>query len=285
MDFFSKLLPPYMLTRKNMTSMVVFSAIFALLFINAYRPFNVDQLYPEESEITILAISSLLILVGFVVIAISRFIMYRYALKKSVSYLAFCIWTACEIVVLAVVYTFMAHFYLPNPDQVLFRVWLNSLRNTTLVMAIPYLIFILYLSLQDYSERLKRVDELQQASREVLLPSVLSFYDYKGDMKFSVKRENLLYIESDDNYVNIWYTNKGKVEKFILRTTLKVLEGYSFGGGILRCHRSYIVNFDNVCVIKREKDGYVYAEFAIEGVRNIPVSASYSDVVTNAFLK
>lgn len=285
MDFFSKQLPSYMLTRKNMTAMVVFTAVFALLFINAYRPFNVDQLYPEESEITILAISSLLILVGFVVIAIGRFFLYRYALSRPVTYLMFGIWIACEIVALAVVYTFMAHFYLPNPDKVLFRVWLNTLRNTTLVIAIPYLIFILYLSLQDYSERLKKVDELQQASREAALPSVLSFYDYKGDMKFSIKRENLLFIESDDNYVNIWYTNKGKVEKFILRTTLKVLEGYSFGGGIMRCHRSFIVNFDNVCVIKREKDGYVYAEFSIDGVRNIPVSASYSNAVTTFFLK
>lgn len=285
MDFLKQRVPEYLLSKKNIIGMVVFTAIFALLFINAYRPFNVDQIYPEISKLTIFLVSSVMILVGLVVVAVSRVLLYHIAKKHSIRIGVFILWIAAEIIVMAAVYTFLASIYLQDLDKELRTVMINTLRNTTLVIAIPYAMSILYFQLHEYSEKLKMVDVLQQAAEEAVTPSVLSFYDSKGEMKFSIKRENLLYVEAADNYVNIWYTNKNKVEHFLLRTSLKVLEGYNLGGGIYRCHRSYIVNFDNVSLIRREKDGVVYAEFGMEGVENIPISASYSDVITKAFLK
>ena len=54
--------------------------------------------------------------------------------------------------------------------------------------------------------------------------NMIPFYDDKGILKFSVKKENLLYLESAENYVNICYLNKGKVSKYLLRDTLKKIE-------------------------------------------------------------
>ena len=39
---------------------------------------------------------------------------------------------------------------------------------------------------------------------------MIPFYDDKSVLQFSVKKENLLYIESAENYVNVCYLNKGK---------------------------------------------------------------------------
>ena len=54
--------------------------------------------------------------------------------------------------------------------------------------------------------------------------NMIPFYDDKGILKFSIKKENLLYLESAENYVNICYLNKGKVSKYLLRDTLKKIE-------------------------------------------------------------
>lgn len=285
MEFFNRRLPAYLTDRTGVISMLVFTAVFALVFINAYRPFNVEQLYPSVDGFTIFLVSSLLIMLGLVVVAVSRLLLYYRARKRVITYLNFGIWIIVEVMLLAGVYARLACIYIPSPEQHIYKLLLNTFKNTFLVIVIPYTISILYIVLRDYSRRLKLVDELQKASQEEKTPVTLSFYDSKGEIRLSIKRENLLYIEACDNYVNIWYTNKNKVEHFLLRSTLKAVSAYNWGGKIHRCHRSYIVNFDNVNLIRREKDGSVCADFGMEGVVDIPISATYADTVSQSFLK
>ena len=82
---------------------------------------------------------------------------------------------------------------------------------------------------------------------------MIPFYDDKGILKFSIKKENLLYLESAENYVNICYLNKGKISKYLLRDTLKKIEESFAGTEIIRCHRSYMVNFEKVKVIRKDE--------------------------------
>jgi len=264
--------------------MLIFTAAFALVFINAYRPFNVGQLHPDVDGIVIFGVSSLLILLGMVVVGISRFILYKYSRNRIITYFGFGMWVLAEIAVIASLYTWLASLFVRNPDNQIYTVLVNTFRNVALVITLPYTFSILYLALRDYSERLAKVDELRLSIQDDSVPQVLSFYDSRGDMKFSLKRENLLYIVACSNYVEIWYSNKNKIEHFLLRNTLKSLEDGHLGGNIRRCHRSYMVNFDNVSIIKKEKDGMVYAVFPEEGVVNIPISSSYSEAITKSFI-
>ncbi|KAA6307204.1 hypothetical protein EZS27_041128, partial [termite gut metagenome] len=45
----------------------------------------------------------------------------------------------------------------------------------------------------------------------------------------------------------------------------------------------YIANFEQVKIIRRQKDG-IYLEFSIEGVPDIPISKRYSEKVTHWFM-
>ena len=120
--------------------------------------------------------------------------------------------------------------------------------------------------------RLLEENQTEAAVRQ----SVFSFYDEKNELRLSVKRSNLLYLESADNYVCIWYLNKGQLTKFMLRNSLKAIEESLADTNVLRCHRSFMVNFDQVKVIRREKEG-VYLELGIEKVPDIPISKTYSE--------
>ena len=71
----------------------------------------------------------------------------------------------------------------------------------------------------------------------------------KKDLRLLVKLGNLFYIESADNYVNIYYLNKSKVSRFILRNSLKNIEESLTEFGLIRCHRSFIVNIEKVKVL------------------------------------
>jgi len=113
---------------------------------------------------------------------------------------------------------------------------------------------------------------------------MIPFYDEKGVLKFSLKTENLYFLESAENYVSICYLNKGKVSKYLLRDTLKKAEEIFAGTEVIRCHRSYMVNFDKVKVIRKDKDG-LRLELDNPAVMDIPVSKTYVSSVMQTFSK
>ena len=97
-----------------------------------------------------------------------------------------------------------------------------SSRNTALVLLLPYSVLWLYFSWRDKKEQIERLAGNSASADNTR--NMIPFYDDKGILKFSVKKENLLYLESAENYVNICYLNKGKVSKYLLRDTLKKIE-------------------------------------------------------------
>ena len=101
-------------------------------------------------------------------------------------------------------------------------------------------------------------------------------------MRLSVTRENLLYIEAADNYVNVWYLNKNAPAKLLLRNSLKTIEKYLEHTNVNRCHRSYMVNLETVNVIRRQKNG-IYMAFGLDLVSDIPVSKKYDEKISRWF--
>jgi len=111
---------------------------------------------------------------------------------------------------------------------------------------------------------------------------IVHFKDEKGTLRLLVKQSNLYYIESADNYVNIYYSNKNKITRFMLRNSLKNIEEAVSEYALIRCHRSYIVNIDKVKVLRREKDG-LFIDLGVEEINDIPVSKTYADKIMELF--
>jgi DNA-binding LytR/AlgR family response regulator len=228
-----------------------------------------------------LVYSSLVILTGVLVVVISRIILYFYVKKHEITYGQYALWILAEIFFMAVVYTVYV-LSIRHSSEVL-KTFKESVTNTSLVLLIPYAMLMLYFSWKEKEKRLQHFEEgIQSGGNQK--SNILLFYDEKGELRLSVQRENLLYIESADNYVMIWYLNKNSVVRFMLRSTLKSLEERLEEAHILRCHRSYLVNFDRIKIIRREKDG-VNLDLGVEGVPDIPISKTYSDKVTQWLMK
>ena len=113
---------------------------------------------------------------------------------------------------------------------------------------------------------------------------MIPFYDEKEELRFSVKLENLIYLESADNYVNIHYLDKDKISRFILRNTIKRLEESLKGTEIIRCHRSFMVNFEKVKILRKDKDE-LSLELDVPSSIAIPVSKTYVESVMETFTK
>lgn len=112
---------------------------------------------------------------------------------------------------------------------------------------------------------------------------IVNFFDEKGELQLSLRIDNIYYIESAENYVNIYYKNKEKTERFTLRSSLKKQQEKLEKYGFIRCHRSYLVNFANILLLRKDKDG-PYLDFGESGLQAIPVSKTYLDAVTAYFI-
>ena len=73
----NKKIPDYLTEKGNIIITIFLTAIFALIFINIYSPFNVNYWY-EITDTQLFFYSSLIILTGVLVVVISRIIMYHY---------------------------------------------------------------------------------------------------------------------------------------------------------------------------------------------------------------
>ena len=108
------------------------------------------------------------------------------------------------------------------------------------------------------------------------------FRDDKGVVCFSLQLEALYYIESDTNYITVFYSNHGKIEKYLMRSSLKTVLEDNINDKLVRCHRSYIVNFEKIKMYKKDKEGGVI-ELLNDSLPPIPVSKSYIENVLRKF--
>ncbi|MCQ2342117.1 MAG: LytTR family transcriptional regulator [Paludibacteraceae bacterium] len=113
---------------------------------------------------------------------------------------------------------------------------------------------------------------------------MFNFYDERGELKLSVKPENLYYLESADNYVQIHYWGGSKMQALLIRNSMKNIEWRFRETPLIRCHRSYIVNLEKVQMVKRI-DGEMMLDFNDEQIANLPVSKAYADQIMIYFAK
>ena len=278
-----KPIPSFIYKRSNQVAMVISVPLFAFIFITIYRPLDFYKINDGflsglniSRELAIQLITLLLVLVGLIVAAVSRVVMGIYTRKRQLSYTQYIGWIATEIVVMASLYTIAALLTESGKDVVtLFR---NSLVKTILIMVIPYVICYIVFIWNEQAKQLRTLRERMHQDDSALQHAYTQIYDEKGEMRLSIRLENLLFVEAADNYICIWYANNGSAKKILVRNTMKRIEEQLANSGIIRCHRSYMVNLEQLHILRREKEG-LFIEMNIDGLPNIPVSKSYADSI------
>lgn len=274
--------PKYLLEKRNQIMMVLFVSIFAIAFINVFNPFD-SKAWIKDTNITetkYFAWSSMLVLMGMAVVALSRVIMYMRSKKAdhNITILKYILWVFGEVLLLSGAFTLLAvivrnNLSLPTNDPV--EIFTTAFKNTIAILFIPYLICIMYFSYQERSTKLK---ELMGENIGFKSSNLISIRDSRGVLQLSVANENLLYIESADNYICIWYQKNDMLKKQLMRITMKDISEQLADTNIVRCHRSYMVNLDLVKVMRREKEN-LFLELGVPNVKEIPISKTYGEKV------
>ena len=113
---------------------------------------------------------------------------------------------------------------------------------------------------------------------QVVMPQeddLIRFCDSTQRLKLVIAAETILYIQADENYVNIHYIEGGNRKEYALRNSMRSIEELLQKHGIVRCQRSFFVNPKHVKVLRRDKEGVIVAELDFADTNPIPVSPKY----------
>ena len=269
--------------------MILFTTVYSLVFINIFRPFNSETWIPNNNSTNYFMYSSLMVLIGMVVVSLSRVIMNLVVKKVSITYPDYIIWLISDAVILSIFYVFVAYkvgfvdnFLNDNPEMTLweaiFSIFRKSTANTVWMLLIPYTISLLFLDNQHLKNRIKEIGTLNSNN------NIVHLKDEKGEIRLSINVENVLYAESADNYVIIKYINNDKIVDFLLRTNLKKLSDELRDTPIQRCHRSFMINLLHVTSLKKDMTEFII-QFDTTSIKDITVSKTYQEAIMEAFMK
>ena len=281
----NKKLPEYLLEKYQMIGTVTFSVLFALAFLNIYIPFS-DTAWFGLGNSVFFFFTIGFIAVSMLILIFSRVLMYRVKKHFEMTYLIYVLWCIAEVVLICGFYTVVT-VDITHPVGISpWRIFGKSLLYGSISLIIPYIISGMYFAIIDKNRTIRLMNCRNVVSDEITTPQDLNkitLFDNNGALKLSVRTYNLYYIESDDNYIKVWYADsKGELKTYILRCRLKTVEESFRGSSLVRCHRKYIVNLDRVKVLRKETDGY-YLDLDNEEIQPISVTKTYMDDVISRF--
>ena len=240
--------------------------VFSIIFLNLFEPFNIGRWYSDSGIIKFIRLSGYGVVVALVFL-FTQFPLRRLFKVQFFKIKSYMLWLVIEISLISLVYIFLYG----NPLGNFLNDLIFSLKYTLLGICLPYSFAVLIIY---YKNQRQEIKDLQN---RVSMPSdkrMLVFKDENGKMKFSVQASDVLLLESTDNYVTVYYILKNKLQRTLLRNTLKNLEEMLAENAILRCHRSFMVNLENIDFVQKNSKKISIRIKHMDQL--IPVSQKYS---------
>lgn len=246
--------------------------IFVALFLIVFQPFSIAE---SQDALRILKTAGFG-LVSFLVLLFFYFVIPKifknFFLEKNYTLGKDLIASVGLILMIGLANGVYAQFILHEEALVSIGV---MIWQTFLVGIFP----LTFLSLIQYNQQLR---SNIQASKEIQIPDKSDTIDCIKYQALVIPGQsshealnfgNIAYIESDGNYIFINSIDDNKNTKSIHRATLKSIEQSNDFDNLFRCHRSFIINLDQILDVSGNAQGLKLS------VRNcseqIPVSKKY----------
>ena len=294
-----KKLPHYLIEKNNLIVQVTISVLFAIAFLAVYIPLSdTTTAWFSLEEQDKFIYTAFFIIFSTIFLIFSRVMMF-YMSKRLIrfTYPKFIFWSLGEIILIGLFHAYISLRIMHIEEYTHALIIGKSILITFIALGFPFIVTDLSFALLDAQRVLKIARKVIQTNdnntqpapksntTEPIVtenPDIINFHDYTGALKFTVKLENIYYIKAEGNYVNVFYNNKGGISSFVLRNKIQTIADTFAGTPLMRCHRTYIVNSNNIKLIRTEDDSS-FIDFNQPGLESVPVSKTYSEKIAKRF--
>lgn len=246
--------------------------IFTMAFVLMYNPFDIQHIL-DYGNVSFTFNISIVLAITAVDYLICRLIFYFTRTVRQTGWLQYFAWVFLEVITTCLFLALYLCLIKPNGPHAYFYVLLDTLRYFVPIVIYPYLIITLVFYIIGKSEESASYKDNQQDR--------VKFYDSSRNLKLIVSSADLLYIEAQDNYICIHYTEKEALKQYVLRSSMAAIDDLCRKAGLLRCHRSYFVKVNRISVLSKDKEGMIFAQMDDLGCTKVPVTKRYYDTLSS----
>jgi len=251
----------------------VFTAVF-LIFLKPFPSlFNFDNVLITAGYG--LVVSLILAINHFLISKILPIDIKQWTIGKSI------FWTLHDIVSLTI-WVFVYNNIWNNFENFTWSKFFYVGWITLVLAIIPVMISTILLENWLLRRNLRNASRLQQSVDNVttitpaVIPSttnLLTIYAENQSEWLKIRPADLIFLESADNYVSIFYKEQNQVQKKLLRSTLTKVADQISQPFIQRCHRSYMLNLHQIKYVNGNSRGLQLQ--LLDADKIIPVSRKY----------
>jgi len=249
--------------------LIILCTVFSTGFILFYDPLNVSGISKETALARLFSYHGLSFWGALVLIFTQFWLRPRVQLDTFLVW-QFLLWVVLEIFLLSVCF-FLIYRSLEEP---LFSEFLAVFRMTALLAIVPYAIACLLIAVVNMSKKIQTGPVISRPTSVLI-----SIKDENGKPMLSIAKENILLLKSESNYTAIFFRQEEKVEKKLIRSSLKNILQQLPATDFLRIHRSYSINVNNLSSMDR-KNGEIQVKLKQLPDLSLKVSETYkADIV------
>lgn len=236
----------------------------ASLFIIFFKPFGIENNGVWYFELLLIAMglvfSFSIYTIEFLVPSIFKKLFQKWTLGKAV------LWYTCMILLVSAA-MFILKSFLAGFSDFTFIEYANVIGR---ISGIALIVSFFTLGIVSYVNRQKAA---LLSSKETYLIKI------SNDKSLKLNLDEVMYIMSDDNYVDIHIKDNNQRDKIIIRSSLRNIENQIVNpiSPIYRCHRQYLINI-NYFEIKNSKSRNTSIKLK-EFKDEIPVSTKYENII------
>lgn len=263
-NFFLRTLPQDGKGNWMVSGLLAGGIVFFILFF--FRPFGLST-YPGNMFVVSLIYAG----VSFVLTVAYGWLVFKPWVRHAQLWR---VWHQCVSILLLLSLVSIGNLVV---DMILFKSTMSLSRlfayvYATVLIGIPITLTIVAL---DYQKRLRsRLATLLQKDTTAQAGRTITFHDtsVRSD-DLTLPMADFLYAEAQKNFVDIYFLHDGHVEHHQLRATLASVLADASDESIFQCHRSFIVNLNQIRSAHGNSNGYQITVGDEHHV--VPVSRSY----------
>jgi len=263
---------------------ILFHGIFVVVFLSIFKPFQ-EVFTMDNPFVNVgfgLVVSAVLAFNHFLISTILPVDLKKWTIGKSI------LWTLYDVLAV-IIGIFIYKNYWTAFDFFTWNGLWKVTYSTVLSAIIPIMISTILLENWLLRRNLRRAGQLQKSVQQqqpeivvpqvtpIVTPELLTLYSDNKSEWIKLRPNDLILLESSDNYVCIHYREKDKIQKKLLRSTLTKMEIQITIPSIFRCHRSFMINLNQIKQVNGNSRGLQLDLLDME--QAIPVSRKYVKLI------
>ncbi len=259
---------------------IISSGVFFLLFV--FQPFGLDRLPVPLLYWLIIGYTAVCFITMMANYLIIKILFPRFFTEntwKVYKEILWILWTVLIVSLANGLYGIMLGRFelgLPHSFDILFITFVVAIAPVSLMVILKHNLLLkknlrlatqLNQNLQQYHHHTEITNKNTQS-----LQITFKSDEKKGEL--TIDLDSFFYAQASDNYLEIYYLKNEKLQKALLRNTLKNIEmDFAAFPQLFRCHRSFLINLNNIKKVEGNSQGYKLTfektDFQVPVARNL----------------